>query len=204
MAPRVRYLVQVGQRFGRLVVVAQERGPRRQYFHCRCDCGELSSIYKYSLLKGSTTSCGCVSRSRMIRHGLSSRPEYRIWVGMWQRCRNPKHREYDLYGGRGITVCDRWRDFRLFWHDLGPRPSAKHSLHRRDSDGPYAPDNVHWATAREQSRQTRRNRYVTFGGDTLTVTDWAYRQGLNPGTVFGRIHRHGWTPEEALELVERG
>jgi hypothetical protein len=124
-------------------------------------------------------------------------PEYGIWESMLRRCLNPKHKAFKDYGGRGITVCDRWRDFSAFYADIGPRPSPRHSLERKDGNGNYEPTNCRWATKREQQRNTRRNVRLTFRGETRCLAEWADIMGLKRELVRGRI-RLGWDAERAL------
>jgi hypothetical protein len=119
-------------------------------------------------------------------------------MAMVQRCCNPKHKNFRHYGGRGITVCDRWRtNFEVFLEDMGPRPSAKHSIERKDNNGNYEPGNCVWATQREQSRNKRTNRLVEFGGQTLCVEEWAAKLGLTSKAIHHRLDR-GWSIDKAL------
>src|SRR5207237_913467 len=127
--------------------------------------------YKYSLLAGSTCSCGCYREAVKRTHGKSDTPEYKAWTGMLQRCENPNHGEYARYGGRGIAVTPAWHDYAVFAAAVGPRPTG-HSLDRIDTNGPYEVGNVRWATPTEQSRNTRRNRWITIGGVTKLFSDW--------------------------------
>ena len=129
--------------------------------------------------------------------GTKPSPTYRIWHGILQRCYAPKAAGFDQYGGRGITVCDRWRhDFAAFLSDMGERPAGK-SIDRIDGTKGYSPDNCRWATPKEQSRNTVSNRLVTFRGETLPVIVWAERLGATPMTVTSRLDR-GWPVERAL------
>ena len=184
-----------GDLYGRLTVL--ERAVKRHYWICRCACGTTTTVWKYSLTTGSTTSCGCYSRERATTHGMSRRPENVAWRSMIQRCHNPRSGGFAQYGGRGITVCDEWRDFARFFADVGPRPSRRHSLDRIDNARGYEPGNVAWATPTEQSRNTRRNRWITINGVRRTFTDWCRRTGIGAPTAYRRLKR-GWPVERAV------
>lgn len=123
-------------------------------------------------------------------------PEHAAWTSMRQRCENPNHPRYPLYGARGIFVCDRWQSFDQFYADMGPCP-PKHSIERDDNDGPYSPENCRWATQREQLRNRRNNHRITFLGRTQTLTDWAEELGQKYQTLQKRIKR-GWPLERVL------
>jgi len=116
---------------------------------------------------------------------------------MWQRCTTPENPNYARYGGRGIRVCERWKKFENFFADMGKRPSPKHSIERKDNDGDYTPKNCVWATREEQANNTRRNRYLTHNGETLTLEAWAKRLGLSSSTLSHRLTK-GWPLEEVL------
>lgn len=125
--------------------------------------------------------------------------EFNTWYGMLRRCYNRRHRHYTDYGGRGITVCARWRaSFAAFLADVGPAPSISHSLDRfPNGTGNYEPDNVRWATPAEQMRNFSRNRWLTFEGRTLCLTDWATEKGIPKTTLQSRLNA-GWSIEDAL------
>ena len=125
-------------------------------------------------------------------------PEYGAWRGMIFRCVHPSAECYADYGGRGISVCQRWLDsFDAFVDDMGPRPSSKHSLDRIDNESGYSPENCRWATMRVQTRNRRSNHWITIEGVTRVITDWAEAVGINRETVYTRIRR-GWPPEAAI------
>lgn len=124
---------------------------------------------------------------------------------MIARCLNPKATHYANYGGRGITVCDRWRnDFAAFYSDMGPRPSPKHQIERRDNDGPYSKENCAWASQLEQANNKRNNVRLTFDGQTLTLPQWARRCHLPEKALWLRVNRHRWPAWQALTTPLNG
>ena len=133
--------------------------------------------------------------------GKSIPPEYNTWKGMRQRCTNPNHRVYALYGGRGIAVCERWANsFQAFLDDVGPKPSPDHSLDRVDVNGNYEPGNVRWATQQEQCRNQRRNRRLIYQGEERTLAEICQAAGVESSHVNYHIRR-GSTAEEAVALI---
>ena len=155
-----------GKKVGRWTVLRRdyERGSTATtfaltYWICLCECGTVKSVRASSLQRGKSKSCGCYLedyRNAMVTHGLTGTPEYRTWMNMLNRCRNPNVPGFEHYGGRGITVCDRWQRFENFFSDMGPRPSKQHSIDRIDVNGPYAPSNCKWSTALEQVTNRRK------------------------------------------------
>ena len=205
-----------GLKFGQLSVLGRAPSPgfvtdRGAYWLCRCTCGNEKVVSANNLASGHTVSCGChqkrragdSARSRFTTHG-QSRPgnvasEYRIWTGIIARCENPASRAFPRYGGRGIGICDEWRNsFPTFLAAVGPRPSNSHTLDRIDNDRGYEPGNVRWATAAQQSRNRRDRRPITFGGRTMLPTDWCNLTGLRLKTLLDRIYKRGWSIESAL------
>lgn len=200
----MKLIDRVGQRFGRLTVI-EYAGNKR--WLCRCDCGNPATVRTANLRHGTTMSCGCYRRQINAAqtppshrtHGLSRTPEYKTWKRMRNRCTNPACNEFPLYGGRGIKGEDRWQAFENFYADMGPRPSAKHSIDRYpDQNGNYGPNNCRWATAKEQARNLRVNRLITFNGDTKTLAEWAEINGWQPDCISQRLDKLGWSVERAL------
>lgn len=121
---------------------------------------------------------------------------HRSWYAMWDRCTNPTHPAWDHYGGRGITVCERWVSFDNFLADMGLRPLGM-SLDKIDNDRGYSPDNCRWATQREQNLNKTNGTRLTYNGETLSVTEWAERLGVRRHVIFSRL-KIGWSVERAL------
>lgn len=138
----------------------------------------------------------------MIKHGGSKTRAYGSWDAMTQRCTNPKHKAFHRYGGRGIVICDRWRDFANFLADMGQPPSDKHSLERENNDLGYSLDNCKWATKIEQQNNMARNRRLTLNDKTLTVAQWARVLGVRPQLIDQRLRR-GWSLERTLTGIVR-
>lgn len=153
----------LGMRFGRLVVIRRS-GTRKAFalWECQCDCGNLCDIRSDSL-KTTTRSCGCIAVETSTVHGDASggkvSTEYRSWASAINRCSNPENNAWADYGGRGITVCERWRSsFPAFLEDMGRKPTPRHSIDRVDSDKGYEPGNCRWATKKEQANNRRPAR----------------------------------------------
>lgn len=186
----------MGQRFGRLTVVefAEKRG-RLFYWKCRCDCGNETAVYGGTLRQGRQVSCGCYNAEKRTSHGLSRSREYRAWAQMLQRCNNPKSPRFKHYGARGVKVDPAWKDFDAFIADMGPSNGL--TLDRIDNSGNYEPGNCRWATYGVQNNNYRRNHNLTFGGETLTLTEWSHRLNITPSALYYRL-TGGWSIERAL------
>lgn len=160
-----RILDLMGRRFKFLTVVAYVglNKHKQASWMCRCDCGRERVIHGSALILGKRKSCGCKNSEPYLSDRLKPLypVEYAAWVHLRQRCSNSKNPKYKDYGGRGISVCDRWTEcFQNFIDDMGVKPSPKHSLDRIDNDGNYEPGNCRWATAKEQRNNQRRKSDV--------------------------------------------
>lgn len=136
--------------------------------------------------------------TKLEMHGMTNTREFEAWCEMTARCTRTTHRFYDYYGGRGIKVCDRWKEsFSAFYKDMGAKPVGT-SLDRIDNDGNYEPGNVEWRTAKQQNNNTRRNRFITYKGKTMTISEWADHRGIKYITLYQRITKN-WPLSKALE-----
>lgn len=193
-----------GQRFGRWTVLGYVGRAR---WKCLCDCGSARDVAGHYLKTGVSRSCGCLQRellsARARTHGMKKTPEYRAWSSMRSRCLDKAHDAYKNYGGRGITICERWNLFQNFFADMGPKPSPKHSLDRYpDNNGNYEPGNVRWATLMEQELNRRTIRVVEFNGKQYPRSALARLHGV-PYRLFVERLEYGWPVEKALSTPVR-
>lgn len=191
------------KRFGRLVVIEKtnERSSESIVWLCKCDCGNIKKVRSSNLTYGETFSCGCLRKelfkNRITRHGMHNTSTYRAWRSMASRCNNPKNKRYKDYGGRGISIYERWNNFENFYKDMGVKPKGK-SLDRIDNDKGYEPSNCKWSTPTEQLNNTRKNIYIIYKGITKTVPEWGRYLGIKPCTIHTRIKRE-WSVEKIIE-----
>lgn len=169
-------------------------GKRGAIWRCRCDCGNVVEVPAPDLKAGNTRSCGCRRRRLMLasstKHGQTTGKHhteylraYKIWRGMLNRCRNKSCKAYPDYGGRGITVCDKWQsDFKAFYADMGDPPDWG-TLERKDVNKGYSKENCRWASLAEQARNKRNTVKVVLNGEEMIQADAARKLGINPGTV---------------------
>lgn len=200
-----------GQKFGRVAVI--DRAPNqsgRVMWNCRCDCGHEVVVRGSALTSGNSKSCGCLVAESMAAtgrkngtHNLSRTPEYHSWKAMSARCYDPNNNRFRYYGARGVTVCQRWRDsFEAFLSDMGPKPSPRHSIDRKETNGRYEPDNCRWATPSEQSKNRRPYRTHTtklepdqaraIRNDTRPKVEIASEYGISGRQVLAVQRREAW------------
>lgn len=197
-----------GQRFGQLTVIGRADGEnrKRSYWRCQCDCGtECVKLGKY-LTIGHTKSCGCAQRAYRAKGNqkyggiakTTHKREYTIWRSMKSRCTTPSSSNFKFYGGRGVTICDRWRDdFSAFMADMGRCPEGQ-TLDRIDPNGHYTPENCRWATWETQHRNTRRTVHVGWRGKTVSAAEAFTDMGLtyNQRLDSYRLLRSGMTIDD--------
>lgn len=169
---------------------------------CRCDCGRVSDAYVNHLFSGKRKSCGCRKIEHAIQQGHRNKkhggvvgrrrsPTYLSWASMRLRCENPNATGFDRYGGRGITVCDRWtgdEGFANFFADMGERPEGT-TLDRRDNDKGYDHGNCRWSDAAAQKRNRRNSVLLTFRGETKSASEWAREVGTHRNNILRRLKR---------------
>lgn len=199
-----------GRIFERLIVV--ERAPstlskknkQTTRWVCSCSCGNTITTDSTSLIQSKTRSCGCLQKesfiSRIKTHGQSKTRVYRIWKGMWSRCTNENTKAYISYSPRVPPAS--WKSFEEFIKDMGQPPSDLHSIERINNNLPYSKANCKWATASEQSRNTKRTLAITFNNKTQCLKDWSKDTGITYSVLRDRLAA-GWSVERALRTPVR-
>jgi len=189
-----------GRKFGLLTVETLDHigSSGHAYWLCKCECGGTKVVRASHLKLGNVSSWGCIPPRRT--HGGSGSRLYVIWNAMKQRCFNANSPEYHLYGGRGITVCDEWRNSFEVFRDWALANGYRENLtiDRKDNDKGYCPDNCRWATAMQQANNTRKTRLLTYKGETRSVSEWARILGIRQSTLNMRLNKYRWSVEDAL------
>jgi hypothetical protein len=197
-----RPIVRVGDRAGNLVVIGAPFYAQKYKSAgsvacavCRCDCGIVVAMTCNALASGNSKSCS--NRCGHKTHGKSKTPEFTVWRAMKKRCSGDL-RGRESYRRKGIQVCGRWmRSFELFYADMGPRPSTRHTLERVDNSGDYCPENCVWALPHQQARNRDTCRYLVFRGKRMIITDVAAIVGIPRNTIYARL-RMGWSMRRAI------
>jgi hypothetical protein len=210
-----RFINILGHEYGRLTVIALygEKGTQKSsHWTCKCKCGKVKIVRGSHLRTGRVVSCGCFkdenTGERFTTHGKTKSrnipAEFNIWQGMIERCHNPSSMSFKNYGGRGIFVCDEWRNnFPAFMAYIGQRPSLKHSVDRINTNLGYQPGNVRWATHKEQARNTRTNCILTYNGESKCLAEWAEIVKIPYHTIKARKNRYQWCDSCCLTIPVR-
>lgn len=196
------------QRFGRLTVINFNSTNKwgQALWNCQCDCGDIKVIASQVLKRGTTQSCGCFKKETMItRHkisknyGESGTRIYRIWGNIKRRCNNKNDKSYHNYGGRGINLCNEWKNFIVFktWA-FNSGYSEKLTIDRIDNNKGYYSENCRWTTMKEQQNNKRNNHLITINGETKTLTQWSDLSGIKKSRIFYKLYS-GCDPESVLE-----
>lgn len=196
-----------GKSFGKLKVLEFVGRPPNHgdsLWRCLCECGKESNVRGYNLKAGYSKSCGCAIAPALLKsnitHGKYHTPERRVWTGVKTRCFNPNEKTWPHYGGRGITVCDRWLGedgFSNFLADMGSRPSPKHSIERENVNGNYEPSNCVWATKKAQGRNKRNTLRIVYEGKVVSLKDACETVGVNYYAARNRLQK-GQNPLERI------
>lgn len=205
-----------GQRFGRLTVIKRgenyitpHSGKPRARWICQCDCGNESLVLGEALTRHLVVSCGCFQKEKasaqFTTHGQTNSRLYNVWCAMKRRCYNPNVKEFPLYGGRGITMCDEWKnDYTSFaqWalsHGYDENaPRGQCTIDRIDTNGNYEPNNCRFITQQEQMNNVRYNHYLEYNNEVHTIAEWGRILNISAEKITNRINKLGWTPERAL------
>lgn len=194
-----------GQRYGKLTVIdrAENKSEKTRWL-CKCDCGKTTVAYSNNLIRGKHTSCGCVRNERVANlnksHGLSNTRLFRIWKDVKRRCYKDTRPCYDNYGGRGILMCEEWKnDFQAFYEwSMANGYSDNLSIDRIDNNGNYEPLNCRWVDEKIQANNRRCIKPIEYNGEVHSVAEWAKIKDMKPSTLYYRLSE-GWSIEKALE-----
>lgn len=190
----------IGKRFGRLTILKfSHKTNWKKYYLCQCDCGNKKAIYDYSLKKGETKSCGCLykeSRGGIINHFL-----YKRWIGIKARCYNENFKEFDRYGGRGIFMCEEWKNNARAFIDWSMKNGYKKGLEldRINNDDGYYPENCRWVKHQENSRNMGRCHIVEYNGEKRHWLEWCEVLGISPKSIEHLVERYNLTYAEAFD-----
>jgi len=203
-----KYEASAGEKYGRLTLIKETvRTSKKHMWLCKCDCGKTVEVSIYQLKDGICKSCGClrdeIATQRcydMSRHSMARTRMYNVWGGMIARCGNPNSKDYRNYGGRGIKVCDDWKDFCKF-HEWAIANGYEDnlSIDRINVNGNYEPNNCRWIPLREQNANKRNNVLVEYKGETHCLREWSKILGKPYVTLHRRIRKHGWSIDKAFE-----
>lgn len=199
---KTRDLSGVRLKYGTVVAYSHTSKRSQRVWDCLCDCGESYQRTAAQINEGRGQHCGCMSGKLIseatANHGLTGTPEFKSWDAALYRCDNPNSKDYARYGGRGISVCDRWRDFSVFLSDMGPRPGANHTLDRIDANGNYEPGNCRWADHVTQQSNRRNNIMVRQNGKEITLFAFYGRNRRSGYSMACRRIARGWSVADAI------
>lgn len=202
----------IGQKFGRLTVIKRTNNAKDGHARwlCKCNCGKTTIAISNDLKKGTTKSCGCLQKEISIKintkHGHIKNKKwsttYQSWHSMKQRCYNSSTNGYHNYGGRGITVCERWLKFENFLEDMGETPEG-YQIDRIDNNKGYYKENCRWVTPQEQARNRHNNHLETYNEKTQCLVLWAEEYNIPCDTLLSRLNRLNWSIKKALTTPVR-
>lgn len=192
------------------VVYTDKNGYKQKHLkvNCLCECGNKVNTSFSHVISNTATSCGCYRDALRLKHGNNKKgnttKEYTTWQKIKDRCYNTNSPFYSDYGGRGISMCEEWKDnFSKFLEDVGKKPSNSHSIDRIDNNLGYFKENCKWSTKKEQANNRRSNKMITFNSKTQSLTEWCEELNLNYGMVKSRINKLKWSIEDSFTIPSR-
>ena len=198
-----------GKTFNRLTVIKRAEVEKKEvYYLCKCTCGNEKIIRGKDLKYNKIKSCGCLNKEktteRNTKHSLRHTRIYRIWLLMKNRCLNSKYHLFKNYGGRGITICNEWKnDFISFYNWAMKNGYEEHlTIDRINVNGNYEPSNCRWATKLQQQRNTTRLRKITYKNETHCISEWAELLGLKYNTLYYRFRRNNYSEDVLKRIIE--
>ena len=195
----------VGQKFNKFTIL--EFNGKHKSGHltalCKCDCGNIRTISLSDLKLNRSKSCGCIRKEakQLFKkdHGMTNTKEFKTWAGIKIRCYNKNYKSYNYYGGKGVTMCNRWlNSFRNFLEDMGFAPTNKHSIDRIDSNGNYEPNNCKWSTLIEQANNKSNNKFYEYNGEIKSVPYFSRKYNIPMGRLYERL-KAGYSIKDAIE-----
>lgn len=193
-----KHIINPGDRFGRWTIIKEISSYKRmRRFQCQCDCGTIKNVFIGSLISGKSKSCGCLAHEQAkfinYKNGLYKTRLHCIWQNMVQRCYNSNRHEYPNYGGRGICMCNEWRnDFKSFYDwSMSHGYADNLSIDRINGSGNYEPSNCRWATISQQNCNLRTNRIIAYNGESKPLSEWSKSLGINYKTLEKRVKKWG-------------
>lgn len=193
----------IGKKFGKLLVIDFAYKKGHTFYKCKCECGNIKIVSFQHLKTGHTQSCGCLKKEigkLNYKHGMEKSRLYHIWQGIKRRCLNKKEDKYDKYGGRGIKICEEWKNNSSNFINWALNNGYKDNLtiDRIDVNGDYEPLNCRWVTMKEQSINRRNTVKITYNNQTLSLVEWCNILNLNYKKIYLRIYRSKWSIEKAF------
>ena len=200
----------IGLKFGYLDVIDssdKRTNEGGRLWICKCVCGNIVEKDTKALTTGGVRSCGCMRANlhnesdKVVKHGMSDTRIHKIWTSMRNRCSNSNNPAYKDYGGRGISVCNEWNDFKTFYEwAISTGYDDTLTIDRIDVNGNYCPENCRWATWLQQSNNKRVSRYIEFNGVTHTISEWSRITGINKTLIRERLNAN-WPVSDALTIM---
>jgi len=202
----VKSIIKKGLRFNKLIAIKYSKfknsSNRHLYWTFKCDCGKVKDIIASHVIDGNIKSCGChkiyMSGNVHRKHGMYRSPIYRVWAQMLSRCNDKNNKNYSNYGGRGIKVCNRWKDFEVFYKDIGAGYVKGLSIERINVNIGYSPENCKLIKISNQADNRRNTRNFTHNGETMNIAKWAKSVNMNIATLRYRLIIMKWSLEDAI------